>query len=126
MVSNGTEFAVRDIEKLFDEAIDETLRQNTKSGRNIMIDGGKMFRLRKSDEMEIRTSSPDNKKSSYKSINFEGMQPRSNSSLYSRMIGSGERRELEEKGTGLLRRIRERHTSIASNRRPLVRSSPGS
>ncbi|GFV53126.1 hypothetical protein TNCV_4129401 [Trichonephila clavipes] len=42
---------------------------------------------RKSDEMEIRTSSSDNNSSSYKSINFEGMQPRSNGSQYSSNSG---------------------------------------
>ncbi|GFV21423.1 hypothetical protein TNCV_2371801 [Trichonephila clavipes] len=40
--------------------------------------------------------------------------------------GSGEKRELEEKRTSLKKDQGERHTSIASNRRPLVRSSPGS
>ncbi|GFW67217.1 hypothetical protein TNCV_2359271 [Trichonephila clavipes] len=34
--------------------------------------------------------------------------------------------ELEEEGTGLKKDPGERHTHIASNRRPLVRSSPGS
>ncbi|GFY17279.1 uncharacterized protein TNCV_1090531 [Trichonephila clavipes] len=75
--------------------------------------------------MEIGTSSSDNISSSYKS-NFEGRQPRSNESQYSRKNGSGERRELEGKGTSLKKDQGERHTSIASNRRPLVRSSPGS
>ncbi|GFX50289.1 uncharacterized protein TNCV_2892061 [Trichonephila clavipes] len=36
MVSDGTEYAVGDIEKLFDEARRNTLRQSTKSGRNII------------------------------------------------------------------------------------------
>ncbi|GFW22898.1 hypothetical protein TNCV_2381131 [Trichonephila clavipes] len=43
-----------------------------------------------------------------------------------RKNGSGERRELEGKGSNLKKGQGERHTSIASNRRPLVRSSPGS
>ncbi|GFX76106.1 hypothetical protein TNCV_1834811 [Trichonephila clavipes] len=43
--------------------------------------------------MEIRTSSSDNNSSSYKSNNFEGMQPRTNESQYSRENGSGERPE---------------------------------
>ncbi|GFW04308.1 uncharacterized protein TNCV_876821 [Trichonephila clavipes] len=86
----------------------------------------RLYHHRKSDEMEIRTSSSDNNSSSYKSINFKGMQLRSNESQYSRKNGSGDRRELEEKGTGIKKDQGERHTSIASNRRPLVRSSPGS
>ncbi|GFW99398.1 hypothetical protein TNCV_3007001 [Trichonephila clavipes] len=61
-----------------------------------MIDGGKTFRLR------------------------------SNKVQYSSKNGSGERRELQEKGTGLRKDQDERHTIIASNGRPLVRSSPGS
>ncbi|GFS63298.1 hypothetical protein TNCV_2308471 [Trichonephila clavipes] len=56
--------------------------------------------------METRTSSSDNKSSSYKSNKFEGMQLRSNESQYNKKNGSGERRELEEKGTSLSRRIR--------------------
>ncbi|GFV65720.1 hypothetical protein TNCV_4153561 [Trichonephila clavipes] len=54
------------------------------------------------------------------------MQPRSNESQYSRKNGSGERRELVGKGTGLKKDQGERHTSIASNRKPLVRPPPGS
>ncbi|GFX50288.1 hypothetical protein TNCV_2892051 [Trichonephila clavipes] len=56
--------------------------------------------------MEIRTSSSDNNSSNYKSNNFEGMQSRSNESQYSRKNWSGKRRELEGKGTGLLRRVK--------------------
>ncbi|GFW85299.1 hypothetical protein TNCV_3250361 [Trichonephila clavipes] len=40
MVTDGTEFALGDIKKLFDEKLDETLRLNMKSGRNIAINGG--------------------------------------------------------------------------------------
>ncbi|GFU40163.1 hypothetical protein TNCV_3277491 [Trichonephila clavipes] len=54
------------------------------------------------------------------------MQPRSNKPQYIRKNGSGERRGLEEKGTGLKKDQGERHTFIASNRRPLVRPPPGS
>ncbi|GFV35544.1 uncharacterized protein TNCV_3205751 [Trichonephila clavipes] len=89
MVSDGTEFAVGDIEKLFDEA-----RRNTKA--------------------------------KYEKWAKYYDRQRSNESQYSRKNGSGERRELEEKGTSLKNDEGERHTSIASNRRPLVRSSLGS
>ncbi|GFV06688.1 uncharacterized protein TNCV_2950101 [Trichonephila clavipes] len=54
--------------------------------------------------MKIGTSSSDNLSSSYKSNNFEGRQPRSNESQYSRKNGSGKRRELEEKGTGFFKK----------------------
>ncbi|GFX23369.1 hypothetical protein TNCV_4936841 [Trichonephila clavipes] len=43
--------------------------------------------------METRTSSSDNI-SSYKYNNLEGIQPRSNESLYSRNNGLGERKEV--------------------------------
>ncbi|GFW08302.1 hypothetical protein TNCV_1656171 [Trichonephila clavipes] len=76
--------------------------------------------------MEIRSRSSNNNSSSYLLNNFEGMQPRSNESQYSRKNGSGERRELEGKGTGVKKDQGKRHTSIASNRRPLVRPPPGS
>ncbi|GFX16479.1 hypothetical protein TNCV_22501 [Trichonephila clavipes] len=76
--------------------------------------------------MEIRTSSSDNISSRYKLNNFEGIQPRSNESQYIMKNGSGERRELEGKGTSFKKDQGERHTGTASNRRPLVRSSPSS
>ncbi|GFY21486.1 retrovirus-related Pol polyprotein from transposon 17.6 [Trichonephila clavipes] len=90
-----------------------------------MIDQVRLYHHRKRRE-EIRTSSFDSNSSRSKSSNFEGVQPRSNESQYSRKNGSGERREIEEKGTGLKKDQGKRHTSIASNRGPLVRSSPGS
>ncbi|GFU77487.1 uncharacterized protein TNCV_3498601 [Trichonephila clavipes] len=46
--------------------------------------------------------------------------------VLSRNPVESERRELKEKGAGLKNDQGERHTSIASNRRPLVRLSPGS
>ncbi|GFV95819.1 hypothetical protein TNCV_1728691 [Trichonephila clavipes] len=70
--------------------------------------------------MEIRTSSSNNNSSSCKSNNFEGMQPRSNEAQYSWKNGSGERRELEENGTGLLSRIRVRGTRVLK----LIADSP--
>ncbi|GFU10091.1 uncharacterized protein TNCV_3448931 [Trichonephila clavipes] len=153
MVSDGTEFAVGDIDKWFDES-----RRNTKAKhekwakyydrrrRDIQIKvndwvlvkthplssaaqkviakfkpkyEGKVTRRR-------RTSSFDSNSSRYTSSNFDGVQPRSNESQYSRKNGSGERRELEKKGASFKADQGERHTGIASNRRPLVRSSSGS
>ncbi|GFU76097.1 uncharacterized protein TNCV_677761 [Trichonephila clavipes] len=113
MVIGRTEFAVGDIEKLFDEA-----RRNTKPkheiGRNIIINGDEMFEFRsqhidrvrlyyqrKSDENEIRAGSSDSNVSRYKSNSFEGVRSRSNESQYSWNNGSDERREIKEKETGL-------------------------
>ncbi|GFV22598.1 uncharacterized protein TNCV_2077901 [Trichonephila clavipes] len=144
MVSDGTEFAIGDIEKLFDEARRNTkakhekwakydrrrhdvqikvndwvlVKQNKlvvwRSGKRITVnvDQVRPYHHRKSDEMEIRTSSSDNNCSSFKSNNFEGMQPRSNELQYSRKNGSAESRELDEKGTGLLRRIKVKGTRV--------------
>ncbi|GFV49106.1 uncharacterized protein TNCV_236401 [Trichonephila clavipes] len=119
MVPDETEFAVGDIEKLFDEVRRNTkakhekwakyydrrrvleVKQNNlvvwrsgKKNNSQCVDQVKLYHHRKSDEIEIRTSSSDNNSSSYRSNNFEGLR--------------------KDQG--------ERHTSIASNRRPLVRS----
>ncbi|GFV31467.1 uncharacterized protein TNCV_3462731 [Trichonephila clavipes] len=56
MVSGGTEFALGDIEILFEEARRNT-KANMKNGRNIIIDAGVMCKLRKCDETEIGTGS---------------------------------------------------------------------
>ncbi|GFX92539.1 uncharacterized protein TNCV_2519981 [Trichonephila clavipes] len=82
----------------------------------VNVDHVRLYHHRKSDEMEIRTSSSDNNSYSYKSNNFEGMQPRSNESQYSRKNGSGKRRELEGKEIGLLRRFRVRGARV----RPVI------
>ncbi|GFS73305.1 uncharacterized protein TNCV_4711861 [Trichonephila clavipes] len=135
MVSDGTEFAVGDIEKLFDEARRNTnakhekwakyydrrrrdvqinvndwvlaktrkqlrvleVKQNNlrvwRSGKReritVNVDQVGLYHHRKSDEMEIRTSSSDNISSSYKSNNFEGRQPRLNELQCSRKNWSG-------------------------------------
>ncbi|GFU09337.1 uncharacterized protein TNCV_1851311 [Trichonephila clavipes] len=126
MVSDGIEFAVQDIEKWFDEARRYTKAKHEKWAkyyarrrRDVQIEVNDY----KSDEKkEIRTSSFDSNSSRYKSSTSEGVQPRSSESQYRRKNGSGERRELEKKGTGLKKDQGEKHTSIANNRRPLVRS----
>ncbi|GFS70222.1 uncharacterized protein TNCV_1067231 [Trichonephila clavipes] len=83
----------------------------------VNVDQVRLYHHKKSYEMEIRTRSSDNNSSSYKSNNFEDMQPRSNESQYSRKNGSGEMLELEEKGTGFFkRRIRVRGTQV----RPVI------
>ncbi|GFX85907.1 transposable element Tcb2 transposase [Trichonephila clavipes] len=87
MISDGTEFAVGDIEKLFAES-----RRNTKATQEMWTKYDRWrqdVRLRKSDKMEIITSSSDNISSSYKSNNFEVRQPRSIKSQSRRKNGSG-------------------------------------
>ncbi|GFX49682.1 uncharacterized protein TNCV_1637201 [Trichonephila clavipes] len=101
------------------------VRREVKS-LTVNVDQVKLYHLRKSDDKEIRTSSFDSNSSRYKSSKFEGVQPRPNESQYSRNNGSGERRDLEKKGICLKKDQGERQSSISSNRRPLVRSSPGS
>ncbi|GFW98611.1 uncharacterized protein TNCV_2757901 [Trichonephila clavipes] len=46
MVSNGTEFAVGDILRLFEEARRNTQIQSMENGRSIIIDAGVMCKLR--------------------------------------------------------------------------------
>ncbi|GFX84488.1 uncharacterized protein TNCV_3531851 [Trichonephila clavipes] len=79
MVSDGTEFAVGDIERLFEES-----RRNTeikqKNGRNIIIDVGGMCKLRKCDDTEIGTGSSDNGSLRDESSGFDRVQRRSNDS----------------------------------------------
>ncbi|GFV69798.1 uncharacterized protein TNCV_431171 [Trichonephila clavipes] len=93
MVSDGTEFAVWDVEKLFDEPSRNTKTKHKqwakyykKRRRDVRF---KTYHQRKSDEKEIRTSSSDSSGSRYKSNSFEGMRPRSDESQYSRNNGSG-------------------------------------
>ncbi|GFW90491.1 retrovirus-related Pol polyprotein from transposon 17.6 [Trichonephila clavipes] len=121
MVSVGTEVAVEDIEKLFDEARRDTKAKHEKWAKyydrrrrdvqikfndwilvkthplsssaqkvvakfkpkfEVNVDQVRLYHHRESDEMEIRTSSSDNNRSSYKSNNFEGTQPGSDESQY--------------------------------------------
>ncbi|GFX96365.1 retrovirus-related Pol polyprotein from transposon opus [Trichonephila clavipes] len=123
MVSDGTEFAVGDIERLFEEA-----RRNTETkheiGRNIIIDVGVMcklrvldvknnniviwkagkrltinvdqvriYRHRKCDEMEIGTGNSDNGSLRDESSGFDKVQRRSNDSRDGKKKGKKSRRE---------------------------------
>ncbi|GFV05466.1 uncharacterized protein TNCV_226771 [Trichonephila clavipes] len=183
MVSVGTEFAVGDIERLFDEdrrntkakhekwekyynrrrrdvqiKVNDWIKTNplssaTKKGvakfktkfegpyrvlevtnKNVVIwrsgkrltvnvDQVRIYRHRKSDEMEIRAVSSDSNNSRHKSSSFESVQRRSNESQYGRKKVSGVKRELEEKGISLKKDQGERHTSKTDKRGPLIRST---
>ncbi|GFS74002.1 uncharacterized protein TNCV_108751 [Trichonephila clavipes] len=91
MVSDGTEFAVGDIERLFEE-----VRQNRKAKHEKWE---KYYnRRRKCDEMEIRTGSSDSNSSRQESSSFNRVQRRSGESQYGRKKGSDVKRDLEEKG----------------------------
>ncbi|PRD19965.1 UNVERIFIED_CONTAM: hypothetical protein NCL1_55924 [Trichonephila clavipes] len=81
MVSDGTEFAVGDIERLFEE-----VRQNRKAKHEKWE---KYYnRRRKCDEMEIRTGSSDSNSSRQESSSFNRVQRRSGESQYGRKKGS--------------------------------------
>ncbi|GFY22465.1 hypothetical protein TNCV_2177261 [Trichonephila clavipes] len=79
MVSDGTEFAVGYVEEWFDEA-----RRNTKA----KYEKWAKYYDRRRRDVQIKVN--------------DWVLTRSNESQYSRKNGSGERRELQEKGTGLL------------------------
>ncbi|PRD21916.1 UNVERIFIED_CONTAM: hypothetical protein NCL1_50502 [Trichonephila clavipes] len=131
MVSDGTEFAVGDIERLFDEARRNTKVKHEKRDKyynrrrldvqikvgkrlTVNIDKVRICRRRKCDEMEIRTGSSDSYSSRHKSSSFESVQRRSNELQYGRKKGLG----VKHQG--------ERHTVKADKRGPLIRSPPGS
>ncbi|GFX57232.1 uncharacterized protein TNCV_2965111 [Trichonephila clavipes] len=107
MVSDGTEFAIGDIERLFAEA-----RRNTKA--------------KKCDDMEIRTGSSDSNSSRHESSSFDRVQRTSNELQSGRKKGSDVKRVLEEKGVSFKNDQDERHTSKTDKRGPLIRSSPSS
>ncbi|GFT60695.1 uncharacterized protein TNCV_3584121 [Trichonephila clavipes] len=104
MVSDGTEFVVGDIERLFEEA-----RRNTKAKheklekyynirrRDVQIKV-RIYRHRKCDETEIGTGSSDKGSLRDESSGFDRVQRRSNESQDGKKKGSEVKRELEEKG----------------------------
>ncbi|GFW85319.1 uncharacterized protein TNCV_3250561 [Trichonephila clavipes] len=93
IVSDGMEFAVGDIERLFEDA-----RRNTETkhenGRNIIIDV-RIYRHRKCDETEIGTGSSDNGNLIDESKCFYRVQRRSNDSRDGKKKGSEKRRREE-------------------------------
>ncbi|GFU72233.1 uncharacterized protein TNCV_625831 [Trichonephila clavipes] len=154
MVSDGTEFAVGDIEKLFEEARrnTETKHENWKKYYNrrrrpyrvlevknnnvviwkagkrltINVDQVRIYRHRKCDETEIGTGSSDNGSLRDESSGFERVQRKSNDSRDGKKKGSEVKRELEEKGLSFRNNQGEKHTNETNQRRPLIRSIPSS
>ncbi|GFT15705.1 uncharacterized protein TNCV_4986131 [Trichonephila clavipes] len=143
MVSDGTEFVVGDIEKLFDQARRNTKakhekwekyynrrRRNNnlevwKAGKRVTvnIDQVRLYHQRENDENEIRVGNSDNSGSRYQASSFEGVRLTSNWSQNSKNSGSGERREVKGKVTGLKEDKGEGRTSVTNKRRPLIESS---
>ncbi|GFU65981.1 uncharacterized protein TNCV_3458451 [Trichonephila clavipes] len=114
MVSDGTKFAVGDIERLFDEA-----RRNTKSKHEKWE---KYYnRCRRDVQIKIRTGSSDSNSSRHESSSFESVQRRSNESQYGRKKVSGVK-VLEEKGISFKIDQGEKHTGKADKHEPLIRS----
>ncbi|GFV98646.1 retrovirus-related Pol polyprotein from transposon 17.6 [Trichonephila clavipes] len=141
MVSDLTEFAVGDIERLFEEA-----RRNTKAkhekvlevkSNNVVIwkagkrltvnvDQVRIYRHRKCDEMAIRTGSSDSNSSRQESSSFVRVQRRSNESQYGKKEGSDVKRELEGKGINFKKDQSDRHRNETNKCGPLIRSTPSS
>ncbi|GFV14867.1 retrovirus-related Pol polyprotein from transposon 297 [Trichonephila clavipes] len=132
MVSDGTEFAVGDIERLFEEA-----RRNTKAKhekwekyynrhRRDMQIKVRIYFYRKCDETEIGTGSSDNGSLRDAFSCFDRVPRRSNESQDGKKKGSDEKRELEGKGLRFRNDQGEKHTNKTNKRGPLVRSIPSS
>ncbi|GFX13963.1 uncharacterized protein TNCV_611691 [Trichonephila clavipes] len=132
MVSDGTEFAVGDIEKLFEEARRNTETKHEKwkkyynrSRRDVQIKD-RIYRHRKCDETEIGTGSSDNGSLRDESSGFDRVQRRSNDSRDGKKKGSEVKRELEEKGLSFRNNQGEKHTNKTNKRGPLIKSIPSS
>ncbi|GFV45630.1 uncharacterized protein TNCV_326221 [Trichonephila clavipes] len=148
MVLDGTEFAVGDIERLFEEA-----RRNTKAKLEKWAKyydrRRRVVQIKVNDWVLIKTHllSPAAKKVVAKfKPKFEGpyrvleakqnnlviwrsgksVQRISNESQYGRKKGSGVKRELDEKGISFKKDQGERHTGTADKRGPLIKSAPSS
>ncbi|GFT65342.1 uncharacterized protein TNCV_1559831 [Trichonephila clavipes] len=103
MVSDGTEFAVGDIERLFEEARRNTETKQEKwkkyynrRRRDVQIkvnDWVRIYRHRKCDETEIGTGSSDNGSLRDESSGFDRVQRRSNDSRDGKKKGKKSRRE---------------------------------
>ncbi|GFW90508.1 uncharacterized protein TNCV_2839551 [Trichonephila clavipes] len=110
MVSDGTEFAVRDIERLFEEA-----RRNTETKQ----EKWKKYYNRRRRDVQIK-------------IRFEYIiignktRRRSTDSRDGEKKGSEVKRELEEKGLSFRNNQGEKHTNKTNKRGPLIRSIPSS
>ncbi|GFT60754.1 hypothetical protein TNCV_3286681 [Trichonephila clavipes] len=90
MVSDGAEFTVGNIEKLFEEA-----SQNTK----VKLERWVKYYNRRRREVNIKAGSSDSSGSDYQSSSFEEDRPRLDQSQSFRNSESGERRGEQEKKT---------------------------
>ncbi|GFX06336.1 uncharacterized protein TNCV_505551 [Trichonephila clavipes] len=133
MVSDGTKFAVGDIEKLFDEVRRNTKAKNEKWAK--YNQRRRDVRIKVNDWILLKThplSSAAQKVVAKFKPKFEGpyrvLEVKQNnlvvwkSEKRENKSRSGEKCELEKKGTGFKKDQGERHTGTASNRR----SPPGS
>ncbi|GFW18661.1 uncharacterized protein TNCV_1369151 [Trichonephila clavipes] len=105
MVSDGTEFAVGDIERLFEEAWRNTETKHEKwkkyynrRRRDVQIKV-RIYRHRKCDETEIGTGSSDNGSLRDESSGFDRVQRRSNDSRDGKKKGSGGPERKVQKGS---------------------------
>ncbi|GFX44405.1 uncharacterized protein TNCV_1394261 [Trichonephila clavipes] len=146
MVSDGTEFAVGDIERLF-----EVARRNTE----IKHENWKKYYNRRRHDVQIKvndwvlvathplssatrkvvakfkpkfegTGNSDNGSLHDESSGFDKVQRRSNDSRDGKKKGSEVKRELEEKGLSFRNNQREKHTNKTNKRGSLIRSIPSS
>ncbi|GFS56368.1 uncharacterized protein TNCV_4388511 [Trichonephila clavipes] len=105
MVSDGMEFAVGDIERLFEEARRNTETKQEKwkkyynrRRRDVQIKI-RIYRHRKCDETEIGTGSSDNGSLRDESSGFDRVQRRSNDSRDGKKKGSGGPERKVQKGS---------------------------
>ncbi|GFX75532.1 uncharacterized protein TNCV_4714391 [Trichonephila clavipes] len=155
MVSDGTEFAVGDIERLFEEARRNTETKHEKwkkyyirrrrdvqikmnglvlipthplssATRRVVAKFKPKFEGPKCDETEIGTGSSDNGSLRDESSGFDRVHRRSNDSQDGKKKGSEVKSELEEKGLSFRNNQEEKHTNKTNKRGPFIRSIPSS
>ncbi|GFX24066.1 uncharacterized protein TNCV_2435591 [Trichonephila clavipes] len=126
MVSDGTEFAVGDIERLFEEA-----RRNTETKH----ENWKKYYNRRRREVQIKIRFEyivigNVRRRRYEQVvessGFDRVQRRSNESQDGKKKGSEVKRELEGKWLSFRNNQGEKHTNKTNKRGPLIRSTPSS
>ncbi|GFU09181.1 retrovirus-related Pol polyprotein from transposon 297 [Trichonephila clavipes] len=150
-IRRNAEFAVGDIERLFEEARRNTkakhekwekhysgLRRDVQIKVNVWVSVATnplssatrkvvvKFKPKKCDETEIGTGSSDNGSLRDESSGFDRVQWRSNKSQDGKKKGSEVKRELEGKGLSFRNDQGEKHTNKTNKRGPLIRSIPSS
>ncbi|GFY22738.1 retrovirus-related Pol polyprotein from transposon 297 [Trichonephila clavipes] len=128
MVSDGTEFALGNIERLFEDSRRNTETKHEKWKKYNRRVGVRIYCHRKCDETEIGTgnSLSDNGSLRDESSCFGIVQRRSNDSRDGKKKGSEVKRELEEKGLSFRNNQGEIHSNKTNKRGPLIRSIPSS